>query len=50
MMCVTAGRVTAGFIVLLGYVNMAEESDIKLMKLVGENSIFCDSIRGGFTR
>jgi len=50
MMCVTAGRVTAGFSVLLGYVRMIEESNIKLMKLAGENSIFCDSKYGGFTR
>jgi hypothetical protein len=50
MMCVTVGRVTAGLSVLLGYVYMVEESNIKLMKLVGENSIFCDSRCGGFTR
>lgn len=50
MICVTGGRVTAGLSVLLGYVSMVEESNVQLMKLVGENSIFCDSKYGGFTR
>ena len=49
-MCVTGGRVTAGLSVLLGYVSMAEESKVHLIKLVGENSIFSDSKYGGFTR
>ena len=39
-MCDTEGRVTAGFSVLLGYVSMVKESNIKLMNLVEENSIF----------
>jgi len=42
MMCITVGRATAVVSVLLGYVSIVEESNIKLMKLVGENSIFCD--------
>jgi len=50
MMCDTVGRVTAGFSVLLGYVGMVEESNIKLMNLVEENSIFFYSKYGGFTR
>jgi hypothetical protein len=50
MMCVTGGRVIAFLSMLLSYVSVVEESNVHLMKLVGENSIFCDSKYGSFTR
>jgi hypothetical protein len=50
MKCVTVGRVSVDFSVFLGYVCIVGESRTKPMKMVGVNSILCDSKYGGFTR
>jgi hypothetical protein len=50
MACVTEGGSTRGFSVLLGYVSISEEANMKLAELVEEDPVFYDWSDIGYSR